>query len=72
MVTTATVTMATQPVAEKPAVIPEKKMTPEEQRRLIAERAYLKAEKRGFAPGSEEADWLAAEQEIQSQGDFWW
>jgi len=31
---------------------------------LIAEAAYLKSEKRGFAPGFEEADWLEAEQEL--------
>lgn len=31
---------------------------------LIAEAAYFKAEKRGFQPGHEEADWLAAEQEL--------
>jgi hypothetical protein len=29
---------------------------------LIAERAYFKAEQRGFAPGHELEDWLAAEQ----------
>ena len=31
---------------------------------LIAERAYFRAEKRGFAPGHELEDWLAAEREI--------
>ncbi len=31
---------------------------------LIAEAAYFKAEKRGFEPGHEEADWLEAEQEL--------
>jgi hypothetical protein len=30
----------------------------------ITERAYYKAEKRGFLPGYEEQDWLEAEQEI--------
>jgi hypothetical protein len=30
----------------------------------IAERAYYRAEKRGFAPGYELEDWLAAEREI--------
>jgi hypothetical protein len=33
----------------------------------IAERAYFKAEKRGFAPGHELEDWLAAEKEIAAQ-----
>jgi hypothetical protein len=31
---------------------------------MIAEAAYLRAERRGFAPGHEEADWLAAEIEV--------
>lgn len=35
--------------------------------RLIAERAYLRAEQRGFAPGGEVEDWLAAEREIDAQ-----
>lgn len=37
---------------------------PQHRRARIAEAAYFKAEARGFAPGFEEADWLAAEQEI--------
>jgi Protein of unknown function (DUF2934) len=32
-------------------------------RRRIAERAYARAERRGFAPGRELDDWLAAEAE---------
>jgi len=31
---------------------------------LIARAAYYKAEKRGFIPGHEEEDWLAAEREV--------
>ncbi len=31
---------------------------------LIAERAYLRAERRGFEPGHEGEDWLAAEAEV--------
>jgi hypothetical protein len=31
---------------------------------LIAERAYFKAERRGFVPGYELDDWLAAEREV--------
>lgn len=30
----------------------------------VAERAYFKAERRGFAPGYELEDWLAAEREV--------
>lgn len=38
----------------------------EELRAAIAQAAYYKAEKRGFSPGYEEADWLEAENEIMS------
>ena len=31
---------------------------------LTAERAYLRAERRGFAPGHELEDWLTAEREV--------
>jgi hypothetical protein len=31
---------------------------------LVAERAYFKAEQRGFAPGREIEDWLEAEREL--------
>lgn len=36
----------------------------EDLRRQIAEAAYYKAERRGFAPGGEEQDWLEAEAEL--------
>jgi hypothetical protein len=32
---------------------------------MIAKRAYFKAEARGFAPGHELEDWLAAEREVR-------
>jgi len=32
-------------------------------RQKIAEAAYYRAERRGFAPGQEERDWLEAEKE---------
>jgi hypothetical protein len=35
----------------------------------IAEIAYYKAEKRGFEPGHEQEDWLAAEAEVDAQPD---
>jgi len=41
-------------------------VTPEERRALIAEKAYLLAERRGFAPGGETEDWLAAETEVDA------
>ncbi len=38
---------------------------------MVAERAYARAEKRGFAPGNELEDWLEAEQEIKNQCFYW-
>lgn len=39
---------------------------PEKRAALIAEAAYYRAEKRGFTPGHEAADWLAAEAEVDA------
>lgn len=41
-------------------------VTAEARRAMIAENAYLRAEGRGFMPGQEEVDWLAAEQEVDA------
>ncbi len=38
----------------------------EDRQRLIAEAAYFRAEQRGFIPGHELADWLAAEIDIDA------
>ena len=38
----------------------------EARRAMIAQAAYLRAERRGFAPGNEEEDWLAAEAEVDA------
>lgn len=38
----------------------------EDRRQLIAEAAYFRAEQRGFHPGAELDDWLAAEIEIDA------
>lgn len=38
---------------------------PAERQGMIAEAAYLRAERRGFDPGHEVEDWLAAEQDIE-------
>ena len=40
-------------------------------RKMIAERAYYKAEKRGFAASHEVDDWLAAELEVNKQYFYW-
>jgi hypothetical protein len=42
------------------------KLTPERRHALIAEAAYLRAERRGFVPGHETEDWLAAETEVDA------
>ena len=38
-----------------------------ERRQRIAEAAYYRAERRGFAPGYEERDWLEAESEMDGE-----
>jgi len=35
----------------------------------VAEAAYYKAERRGFAPGKAEEDWLEAELEVDAESD---
>ena len=40
------------------------KIDVEKRHALIAEAAYLRSERRGFEPGHEVEDWLAAEAEI--------
>jgi Protein of unknown function (DUF2934) len=41
-------------------------LTPEARRTMIAEGAYLRAERRGFVPGHETEDWHAAEAEVDA------
>jgi len=45
---------------------PRMALTREGRQALIAERAYLRAEGRGFSPGHETEDWLAAEAEVDA------
>jgi hypothetical protein len=40
---------------------------PEQRAALIAEAAFFRAEMRGFAPGHEVEDWLAAESEVDAK-----
>lgn len=51
--------------SRKPAstTAPAQVKDPAERHRRIAERAYFKAERRGFQGGSPEQDWLEAESE---------
>ncbi len=39
--------------------------TPAERREMVAVAAYYLAERRNFAPGGAESDWLLAEQQIE-------
>jgi hypothetical protein len=41
-------------------------INPEQRRSLIAQAAYFRAEHRGFAPGHEAVDWIAAEIEVDT------
>lgn len=44
---------------------------PNKFREMVAERAYRKAEKRGFIAGHELEDWLEAETEVRNQCLYW-
>jgi hypothetical protein len=44
----------------------ERRLAGEDRLRMIAEAAWYRAERRGFAPGRELEDWLAAEIEIDA------
>jgi hypothetical protein len=55
-----TVTAAVASTATKPALDPELRA------RMVETAAYFRAERRGFTPGYEVEDWLAAEAEIES------
>lgn len=51
----------------KAAPAPTQFVGPEKRAALIAEAAYYRAQKRGFAPGHETEDWLAAEAEVDAK-----
>ena len=38
-----------------------------DRRRRIAEAAYYRAERRGFSPGQEQADWIEAEMDVEAE-----
>ena len=44
---------------------------PNKFREMVAQRAYAKAEKRGFAVGHELDDWLETEKEVNNQSKYW-
>lgn len=51
------------PVKMKRAI---KKVSEQELKKMIANNAYFRAQRRGFALGCEQEDWLAAEAEINA------
>jgi hypothetical protein len=56
-----------KPKASKSETTPARAQVSEDTRRgMIAEAAYLRAERRGFAPGHENEDWCAAEKEVDA------
>jgi hypothetical protein len=62
---------STAPPRPRPAPVEEVAKKPsgvsaDARRAMIAESAYLRSERRGFTPGFEEEDWLAAEKEIDA------
>ena len=56
-----------QPQAPQPRQEPQPGASGEEIRELIREAAYYRAQQRGFSPGYEIEDWLAAEGEIRNR-----
>ncbi len=55
-----------KPKTKTPSDPPSPAMSEQARRTMIAEAAYYHAERRGFAPGGEEHDWLRAEAEVDS------
>ena len=49
----------------RPGSSPAVTLGAQERERLVAQAAYFRAEKRGFAPGGELQDWVEAEAEVR-------
>jgi hypothetical protein len=47
--------------------LPLEPVSDEERRNMIARAAYFLAERRNFAPGHEQEDWVAAEAEVNRE-----
>ena len=58
---------AAKPVAERFGTQARADLSTDEVRKLIAEAAYYRAKKRGFAPGHEVEDWIQAEAEVRER-----
>ena len=62
------VAQAVESVIEQPAESPRPNFVdPQRRSALIARAAYFRAMNRGFAPGHETSDWLAAEAEVDAE-----
>jgi len=62
------VAQAVEAVIERPAESPRPTFVdPQQRSALIARAAYFRAMSRGFTPGYELADWLAAEAEVDAE-----
>lgn len=57
--------LSQQPQPPQPREEPQTEVPGEEIRERIREAAYYRAQQRGFSPGYEMEDWLAAEAEIR-------
>jgi hypothetical protein len=47
--------------------LPLERVSDEERRDMIARAAYFRAERRNFAPGHDQEDWVAAEAEVDRE-----
>jgi hypothetical protein len=59
-------TQTSAPATAAAPTVTEVEISPDARRNMIAEAAYLRAERRGFEPGYELEDWIAAESEVDS------
>jgi Protein of unknown function (DUF2934) len=57
---------ASRPAQQKARPVPPGLIDQDLRRGLIAQAAYYRAERRGFEPGHEAEDWLAAESEVDT------
>ena len=57
---------ASRSVQQKSRPVPPALIDQDLRRELIAQAAYYRAQRRGFAPGHEAEDWLAAESEVDT------
>lgn len=59
-------TEAGKPAAPSSGAATRSNVSEDARRAMVAQAAYLRAERRGFAPGGELEDWAAAEAEVDA------